>query len=66
MDIQSIIEEYHKAVDIFSRGNPEPVKNLYSQSENSMLATHSDQQSRDGTECLRHLTLRHLDSETEK
>src|SRR5262249_53880843 len=38
MNIQSIIEEYHRAVDIFSRGNPEPVKKLYSQSDDSMLA----------------------------
>jgi ketosteroid isomerase-like protein len=38
MDIQSIIEEYHKAVDIFSRGNPEPVKKLYSQGADAMLA----------------------------
>ena len=38
MDIQSVIEEYHRAVDIFSRGNPEPAKKLYSQSNDSMLA----------------------------
>ena len=38
MDIQLVIEEYHKAVDIFSRGNPEPVKNLCSHSDDVMLA----------------------------
>jgi ketosteroid isomerase-like protein len=38
MDIQSVIEEYHKAVDIFSRGNSEPVKNLFSHSDDVMLA----------------------------
>ena len=38
MDIQLIIEEYHRAVDVFSRGNPEPVKKLYSQLDDSMLA----------------------------
>ena len=38
MDIQLAIEEYYKALDIFSRGNPEPVKNLYSHSDDVMLA----------------------------
>src|SRR5262245_18926695 len=38
MDIQSTIEEYHKAVDIFSRGNPDPVKKIYSRSDDSILA----------------------------
>ena len=38
MNIQSIIDEYHSAVDIFSRGNPQPVKKLYSQSDDSVLA----------------------------
>jgi len=38
MDIQLVIEEYHQALDIFSRGNPEPVKNLYSHSDEIMLA----------------------------
>ncbi len=38
MDINLTIEQYHKAVDLFSRGNPEPAKNLYSHSEDVMLA----------------------------
>ena len=38
MNIQPIIEEYHQALDIFSRGNPEPVKNFYSHSDEIMLA----------------------------
>ena len=38
MDIQRVIEEYHQALDIFSRGNPEPAKNLYSHSDEVMLA----------------------------
>jgi ketosteroid isomerase-like protein len=38
MDIQLAIEEYYKAIDIFSRGNPEPVKNLYAHSDDVMLA----------------------------
>src|SRR5262245_29267229 len=38
MDIQLIIEKYHKACDVFSRGNPEPVKDLYSHSDDVMLA----------------------------
>jgi len=36
MDTQVAIEEYHKALDVFSRGNPEPLKNLCS--EDVMLA----------------------------
>jgi ketosteroid isomerase-like protein len=38
MHIQSTIAEYHRALDIFSKGNPDPVKKLYSQSADSMLA----------------------------
>ncbi|HEV8507664.1 MAG TPA: nuclear transport factor 2 family protein [Chitinophagaceae bacterium] len=38
MDIKQTIEQYHKALDIFSRGNPEPVKNLCSHSDDVMLA----------------------------
>jgi SnoaL-like protein len=38
MDIKLTIEQYHKALDIFSRGNPEPVKNLCSHSDDIMLA----------------------------
>jgi ketosteroid isomerase-like protein len=38
MNIQLTIEEYHKAADIFSRGNPEPVKKMYSHSDDVMLA----------------------------
>jgi ketosteroid isomerase-like protein len=38
MDIQVVIDEYHKALDVFSRGNPEPVKNLCSHSDEVMLA----------------------------
>lgn len=38
MNIQLVIEEYHKAADIFSRGNPDPVKEMYSHSDDVMLA----------------------------
>ena len=38
MNLQLAIEEYYKALDDFSRGNPEPVKNLYSHSDDVMLA----------------------------
>lgn len=38
MNIQRTIEEYHKAADIFSRGNPDPVKKMYSHSDDVMLA----------------------------
>ena len=38
MDIEPIIGKYYEAVDIFSRGNPEPVKNLYSHSEDVILS----------------------------
>jgi len=38
MDIQLVIEDYHRAIDVFSRGDPEPVKNLCSRSDEVMLA----------------------------
>ncbi|OQP57708.1 hypothetical protein A3860_08740 [Niastella vici] len=38
MNIQLTIEEYHKAADIFSRGNPDPVKKMYAHSDDVMLA----------------------------
>ena len=38
MDTQLAIEEYHTALDIFSRGNPDPIKNLYFHSDDVMLA----------------------------
>jgi len=38
MDIQHLIDNYHKSVDEFSRGNPRPVKMLYSHGDDVFLA----------------------------
>ena len=38
MDIQQLIDQYHKSVDEFSRGNPQPVKLLYSHRDDVFLA----------------------------
>ncbi len=37
-DIDKLIEQYHKALDEFVKGNPEPVKNLSSHKEDATLA----------------------------
>lgn len=38
MDLQATIEQYHRAADEFSRGDPEPVKALYSHEDDITLA----------------------------
>jgi ketosteroid isomerase-like protein len=38
MDIRQIIERYHSAADEFSRGNPQPVKMIYSHQKDVTLA----------------------------
>ncbi len=38
MDIKQVVEQYHKACDIFSRGDPAPIKNLYSHRDDVVLA----------------------------
>ena len=37
-DLADFIDEYHRALDEFFRGNPEPAKRLYSHREDSSLA----------------------------
>jgi hypothetical protein len=38
MDLREAVEEYHRAADEFSRGNPEPVKALLSDRDDVTLA----------------------------
>jgi ketosteroid isomerase-like protein len=38
MDIDEAIEEYHAALDQFAKGNPEPVKVMFSHQEDATLA----------------------------
>ena len=38
MDLDEVIEQYHEALDEFSRGDPEPIKRLYSHRGDVMLA----------------------------
>ena len=38
MDLREVLSQYHKALDDFSRGDPEPVKNIFSHRENVILA----------------------------
>ena len=38
MDIHQLIEKYHESCDQVSQGNPEPLKMLYSQRDDVMLA----------------------------
>ena len=38
MDLEGIIDRYHVAADDFARGDPEPVKVLFSHSDDVMLA----------------------------
>ena len=37
-DVDDLIERYHRALDEFYKGNPEPVKDLYSHREDVTLA----------------------------
>ncbi len=37
-DVNELIERYHQALDEFIKGNPEPVKNLFSHQEDATLA----------------------------
>jgi ketosteroid isomerase-like protein len=37
-DVDQLIEQYHQALDEFVKGNPEPVKKLYSHREDVSLA----------------------------
>ena len=37
-DLDQVIEQYHQALDEFSRGNPDPVKNLYSRRDDVAIA----------------------------
>jgi hypothetical protein len=38
MDLQEVVERYHLAADEFSRGNPEPVKAMFSHQDDVTLA----------------------------
>ncbi len=38
MEIQQAIDLYHKSADEFSRGNPQPIKDLYSHKDDVFLA----------------------------
>ena len=37
-DLDRVIEQYHQALDEFSRGNPDPVKNFYSRRDDVAIA----------------------------
>lgn len=37
-ELADFVEEYHRALDAFFRGDPDPVKRLYSHSEDASLA----------------------------
>jgi ketosteroid isomerase-like protein len=37
-DLEEIIEQYHAALDVFVQGNPEPMKALFSQADDVVLA----------------------------
>ena len=37
-DLVQLIEEYHRATDAFTKGNPEPLKSLYSQRDDVTIA----------------------------
>jgi ketosteroid isomerase-like protein len=38
MSLDQLLDRYHRAVDAFSRGDPEPVKELYSETDDVTLA----------------------------
>jgi ketosteroid isomerase-like protein len=38
MNLEEVVEQYHRAADSFSRGNPEPVKALFSRRDDVALA----------------------------
>ncbi len=38
MEFQDVIEQYHRALDEFSRGDPEPVKKIFSHRDDVILA----------------------------
>ena len=38
MDLEQVIEQYNEAVDEFARGNPDPVKELFSRGDDATLA----------------------------
>ncbi len=38
MEIEDIVEQYHRALDEFSRGDPEPVKKIFSHHDDVILA----------------------------
>jgi ketosteroid isomerase-like protein len=38
MSLEELLARYHRAVDAFSRGDPEPVKGLYSETDDVTLA----------------------------
>ncbi len=38
MELQDVIEQYHHALDEFSRGDPEPVKRIFSHRDDVLLA----------------------------
>ena len=39
-DVDELIEQYHQALDEFLKGNPEPVKKLFSHRDDVTLANH--------------------------
>jgi hypothetical protein len=63
MSLHQVIEQYHRAADEFSRGNPEPVKMIFSHRDDVTLANPFAQRSGGGSWYLRPSTLRHLASE---
>src|SRR5262245_58433987 len=38
MSLDGLIDRYHRALDMFARGDPDPVKQLYSQADDATLA----------------------------
>jgi hypothetical protein len=38
MSLDELLDRYHRAADAFSRGDPDPVKELYSEADDVTLA----------------------------
>ncbi len=63
-DVDELIEHYHLALDEFVKGNPEPVKKLWSHREDVTLAiTPSALPRTDGSRLLRSWSVPHRTSE---
>ncbi len=52
-DVDELIEQYHLALDEFAKGNPEPVKKLFSRREDVSLANPLALPRADGSRLLR-------------